>query len=79
VREHEEEEESREGDGATGSVHIRWPACVDPYEGLPVQSEFPCGPSDTIVLTGYAHHITRCIYDGHVNKLLFFFKLVNLI
>jgi hypothetical protein len=41
---------------------------VDPYEGL---LEFPGEPSDTAVLTGYAHHIARCIYDGHVSKLLF--------
>jgi hypothetical protein len=55
VREIEEEEELRETDVATGNVQIQRSAWVDPYEGLPVPSEFPGGLSDTSVLTGYAN------------------------
>jgi hypothetical protein len=44
----EEEEELREGDGASGSVQIRRAAWVDPYKGLPVPSEFPGEPKNYI-------------------------------
>jgi hypothetical protein len=47
-RELEEEEEFKEGDGASGSLQIRRAAWVDPYEGLLVPSDFPGEPKNYI-------------------------------
>ncbi|WJX39362.1 hypothetical protein P8452_26912 [Trifolium repens] len=33
-------------------------------------SEFPGGLSDTLVLTGYANHIVKCVYDGYERDLI---------
>ncbi|MCI54885.1 hypothetical protein A2U01_0076135, partial [Trifolium medium] len=62
VRDMEEEEIEREGDG--GQVKVRRLAWVNPYEGKPEPEVFPGGPSDKTVLHDYgAPHIARCVYD----------------
>jgi hypothetical protein len=62
VEEMRSEEELRDAGG-----QIRRPVWVDPYDGLPLPSEFPGGPSDTTVLTGYARHVAKYIYNSHVS------------
>ncbi|MCI63700.1 hypothetical protein A2U01_0084957, partial [Trifolium medium] len=44
VRDMEDEEMEREGDG--GQAKVRRPAWVNPYEGQPEPEVFPGGPSD---------------------------------
>ncbi|MCI41121.1 hypothetical protein A2U01_0062354, partial [Trifolium medium] len=71
VRDMDEEEMEREGDG--GQAKVRRSAWVNHYEGKLEPEVFPGGPSDKTVWHDYGvPHIARCVYDEFVSENFIF-------